>query len=33
MLKIIKKKKKKKAGDVIILHLCTTYDDHMIYGS
>ena len=28
-----KKKKKKTRRDIIILHLCTTNDDHMIYGS
>ena len=24
---------KKTHGDIIILNLCTTYDDHMMYGS
>ena len=28
-----KKKKKKTLGDIIILHLYTTNDDHMIYGT
>ena len=28
-----KLKKKKNPGDIIILHLCTTSDDHMMYGS
>ena len=27
------KKKKKTLGDIIILHLYTTNDDHMIYGT
>ena len=27
-----KKKKKKKPGDTIILHLCTTNDNNMMYG-
>ena len=27
-----KKKKKKKTGDTIILHLCTTNDNNMMYG-
>ena len=26
-------KKKKNPGDIIILHLCTTKDDHKMYGS
>ena len=26
-------KKTKNAGDIIILHLCTTNDDHIMYGS
>ena len=29
----ILKKMKKVPGDIIILHLCTTNDDHMMYGS
>ena len=29
----ILKKKKKTLGDIIILHLCITNDDHMMYGS
>ena len=29
----ILKKWKKKPGDIIILHLCTTNDDHVMYGS
>ena len=28
-----KKKKKEKTGDIIILHLSTTNDNHMMYGS
>ena len=28
-----KKNEKKLARDIIILHFCTTNDDHMIYGS
>ena len=33
-IKILKKRrKKKKSGDITILHLCTTNDDHMMYGS
>ena len=27
------KKKKKKPGDIIILHMCTINDNHMMYGS
>ena len=26
-------KMKKTCGDIIILHLCTTNDDHIMYGS
>ena len=26
-------KNRKTPGDIIILHLCTTNDDHMMYGS
>ena len=29
----ILKKTKKIPGDITILHLCTTNDDHMMYGS
>ena len=29
----ILKRKKKTPGDIIILHKCTIYDNHMIYGS
>ena len=28
-----KKKKKKNPGDIISLHLCTTNENHMMYGS
>ena len=31
-LKKKKKQKKKKTGDTIILHLCTTNDNNMMYG-
>ena len=24
---------KKKPGDIIVLHLCNTYDNHMMYGA
>ena len=33
IFKKMKKKKKKNCGEIIILHLCTTNDDHMMYGS
>ena len=32
-IKILKEKKKKTLEDIIILHLCTTSNDQMIYGS
>ena len=31
--KFWKKKKKKNPGDIISLHLCTTNENHMMYGS
>ena len=31
--KIKIKKKKKMPGDIVTLHMCTIYDDHMMYGS
>ena len=29
----LEKMKKKTPGDIIILHMCTTNDNHMMYGS
>ena len=33
VFKKLKKLKKKTSGDIIILHMCTINDNHMMYGS